>query len=266
MIASTEMRKSSRPHFFDRVFKDHFSGHAAQYAKFRPVYPDELFDWLAREAPARARAVDAATGNGQAAVALASRFESVIALDASAQQVANATLHERVEYRVARAEETGIEDSSVDLVTVAQALHWLDHGRFFAEASRILRPRGLLAVWGYSNATVSPDFDGEFIGFYTRIVGPYWPPERVIVEARYAPVVLPFAEIAAPPFALEQDMNGEGFAGYVGTWSAVQRYRQAVGQDPLPLIQPAIDRCWPTPDTIRRVRWPLFLRVGRKPL
>jgi SAM-dependent methyltransferase len=247
------------------VFKDHFSGHAAQYAKFRPVYPDELFDWLAREAPARARAVDAATGNGQAAVALASRFESVIALDASAQQVANATPHERVEYRVARAEDTGIENSSVDLVTVAQALHWLDHRRFFAEASRILRPRGVLAAWGYSNATVSPDFDVELIDFYTRIVGPYWPPERVIVEARYAPVVLPFDEIAAPPFALEQDMNREGFAGYVGTWSAVQRYRQAVGQDPLPLIQAAIDRCWPTPDTIRRVRWPLFLRVGRKP-
>ena len=166
---------------------------------------------------------------------------------------------------MAPAEETGIEDASVDLVTVAQALHWLDHGRFFAEASRILRPRGLLAVWGYSNATVSADFDDEFIDFYRRILGPYWPPERAIVEARYAPVVLPFDEIAAPPFALEQDMTGAGFAGYVGTWSAVQRYRQAVGKDPLPLIRPAIDRWWPTPDTIRRVQWPLFLRVGRKP-
>jgi SAM-dependent methyltransferase len=180
--------------------------------------------------------------------------------------VANATLHERVEYRVAPAERTGLPDASADLVTVAQALHWLDHARFFAEASRILRPGGLLAVWGYSNATVAPEFDGELIDFYTRVVGPYWPPERAIVEAQYATVVMPFDEIASPPFALEQDMTGEGFAGYLGTWSAVQRYRQAVGEDPMPLIRPAIDRYWPTPDTIRHIRWPLFVRAGRKPV
>ena len=247
------------------MFRDHFSGHAAQYAKFRPVYPDELFHWLAREAPDRACAVDVATGNGQAAVALGSRFESVIALDASAAQLDNATPHARVEYRVARAEATGLPDASVDLVTVAQALHWLDHAAFFAEVARVLRPRGVFAAWGYSNAAVAPEFDPAFSDFYTRVVGSYWPPERAIVEARYEPVVLPFDEIAAPAFALEQEMTGEAFAGYIGTWSAVQRYRQAVGSDPLPLIRPAIDRYWPTPQTVRLVRWPLFLRVGRKP-
>ena len=253
--------QSGRP-----VFKDHFSGHAAEYAKFRPVYPDEMFDWLARQAPDRARAVDVATGNGQAAVALASRFASVIALDASAAQLDNATPHER----------GGVPGRASRIDGPPRCLRRSRDGGAGAPLARscgllrrslsMLRPGGLFAAWGYSNATIAPGVRSRHSS--TSTLGSsasYWPPERAIVEARYEPVVLPFEEIAPPAFALEQEMTGDGFAGYIGTWSAVQRYRQAVGSDPLPFIRPAIDRYWPTPDTIRLVRWPLFLRVGRNP-
>ncbi len=59
-------------------FKDHFSGHAANYAKFRPNYPRQLFEYLVSIAPGRGRAWDCATGNGQAAVGLSAFFECVI--------------------------------------------------------------------------------------------------------------------------------------------------------------------------------------------
>ena len=115
------------------TFKDHFSKQSADYAKFRPRYPQELFEYLASISPTRHLAWDCATGNGQAAVGLASVFDRVIATDASEKQIANAQRHERVEYRVALAEESKLKSTSVDLIMVAQALHWLDFPRFYDE-------------------------------------------------------------------------------------------------------------------------------------
>jgi ubiquinone/menaquinone biosynthesis C-methylase UbiE len=129
------------------TFKDHFSRLAAQYAEFRPRYPGALFDLLARVGPARELAWDCACGSGQATLDLVERFGSVVATDASAQQIAAAKPHPRVEYRVARAEDSGLESKSVDVITVAQSLHWFDRPAFYAEARRVLRPHGVLAVW-----------------------------------------------------------------------------------------------------------------------
>src|SRR5262245_38403499 len=124
-------------------FKDHFSTVASNYALYRPRYPAELFAYLATLVPTCEFAWDCATGSGQAAVALAAHFKRVIATDASATQIANGETHPRVEYRVAPAEQSGLAAASVDLLTVAQALHWFDLPRFFVEANRVLRPRGV---------------------------------------------------------------------------------------------------------------------------
>src|SRR5438132_5354114 len=97
-------------------FKDHFSGLAAEYAKFRPHYPDELFEYLALISPRRELAWDCATGNGQAAVGLARHFDRVTATDASAQQIESAEPDERISYRVAPAEASAIDSASVDLI------------------------------------------------------------------------------------------------------------------------------------------------------
>ena len=112
-------------------WKDHFSHASDDYRRWRPGYPDELFAWLAAMAPSRAVAWDCATGSGQAAGGLAAHFARVVATDASAAQVAEAEAFGRVEYRVAPAEDSGLPDASVDLVTVAQALHWFEFERFF---------------------------------------------------------------------------------------------------------------------------------------
>ncbi len=243
-------------------FKDHFSDRAAGYAAFRPRYPAALFDWLAGEAPGRELAWDAATGNGQAALGLAERFARVLASDASAEQIARATPHPRVEYRVARAEEGGPPDGSCDLVVVAQALHWLDHAAFFAAARRALRPGGLCAAWVYIAPNLADAaLDAELQSFARRMQ-PFWPPERTEVDDGYRSVVLPFDEIAPPPFTLESTPTLVEFAGYLRTWSATRRYVSLHGHDPVAEVEDRLAAAWPAG---RRcgLRWTLAVRAGR---
>lgn len=245
------------------TFRDHFSGHAEVYARYRPDYPDALFDWLADAAPDRARAWDCATGNGQAAVALADRFGEVVATDASEKQIRSAFSHPRVRYRVAPAERSGLANASVSLVTVAQALHWFDLPAFYAEADRVLKPGGVLAVWAYELFTASEEVDRVVHHLYKGIVGPYWPPERKAIEHGYAGYTLPFEPVDAPPFAMEKRWTADDALGYLRTWSAVARYVDAHGADPVLQVADDLRSAWG--DGPRDIRWPLILLVSRKP-
>ena len=163
------------------TFKDHFSRQSIEYARYRPQYPKELFAFIASHAPNDERALDIATGNGQAAVALAEFFRKVIAIDASAEQIESAQPNERVEYRVAPAETTGLVTQSCDAITVAQALHWLDLEAFYAEARRVLKPGGVVAVWAYNYLRVSPEVESVLRHYHDDVVGPFWPAERKTV-------------------------------------------------------------------------------------
>lgn len=244
-------------------FKDHFSGHAGAYAASRPHYPMALFEWLAQGAPARERAWDAGCGNGQAALALAQHFESVVATDPSADQIAQAEAHARVSYRVEAAEAPTHADASIDLVCVAQALHWFDLERFYTGVRRVLRPDGVIAVWTYGLSRVAPDVDRVFLQLYTEILEPYWPPERRHVENAYADLAFPFTPIDAPQFAMQCDWTLAQYLAYLRTWSATQRYLRERGADPVDRIADAMAQAWGDPSVARGVRWPLGLRVGR---
>ena len=241
-------------------FRDHFSGVAEAYATFRPNYPAELFAALAGAVRRRGTAWDCATGNGQAAVGLASHFERVIGIDGSAAQLAAAQPHPRVRYLCALAEAAPLAAGSVDLVAAAQALHWFDSGRFFAEARRVLAPGGIVAVWCYGLAEIDPSIDAEVHRFYTDTVGEDWPPERKLVETGYRTVTFPFQELALPPFAIVQQLTLSAFAGYVRTWSATQRYVAARGRDPVPDLVGALAPVWG--NTTLAVRWSLSVRAG----
>ena len=245
------------------TFQDHFSGHAAEYAQFRPRYPAALFQYLASISPARVLAWDCGTGNGQAAVALADHFQSVVATDASAQQIENAEPHDRVVYKVAPAESSGLEAGAVALVTVAQALHWFNIPAFFAEAERVLKPGGIVAVWAYNLLTISPEIDALVNEFYRGTTGPFWPPERRQVEAGYSGIGFPFAEIASPTFEIEARWTLEMLLGYLRTWSATQKFIGARRFDPVISLGDKLRAHWGGDDEARLVRWPLNLRVGR---
>ena len=245
------------------AFQDHFSGHAATYASARPTYPEALFDWLAAQCGRHDLAWDAGCGNGQASRALAQRFHRVHASDPSAAQIDAAPADPRIAWRVEPAERCSLPDASADLVTVAQAYHWFDHARFCAEARRVLRPRGIVALWTYGLSQVAPAVDAVFATLYDDVLGPYWPPERRHVENGYRELPFPFDEIAAPRFEMRQDWTLPHYLAYLSSWSASQRHLLATGRDAVAEAGAAMAAAWGEPDTVRSVRWPLSLRVGR---
>lgn len=241
-----------------------FSTVAREYANFRPGYPPELFEWLAGQCHSRGAVWDCGCGSGQASKALAAHFTEVFATDVAAEQIAAAKPHPGVKYSVASAEHSGLPDASVDLVTVAQALHWFDVPAFYDEARRVARPAALLAVWTYPRPEfIEPALDRVFFDFYARIVGSYWPPERKHVESRYQTLPFPFDEIPHPPFGLELTWNLEQLVGYASSWSATAGYRKALDRDPLPLLRESLRRVWPESQEPQRLRMPLVMRVAR---
>lgn len=244
-------------------FKDHFSSASDRYAAFRPNYPPALFAWLAGRCAGHDTAWDCATGSGQAATGLAPYFRAVIASDASAEQIAHAHAPQNVSFRVATAESSGLADACIDLVSVAQAAHWFDLPHFYAEARRVLKPDGVIALWGYGRLHLSGGMDDRFLRFYRDTVGPYWPPERALIDDAYRSLAFPFAEIAAPEFFIEVEWSLPRLIDYVSTWSAVKRYRAAVETDPMPQLAAELAPLWGDAHCARTLRWPLFLRVGR---
>lgn len=244
-------------------FKDHFSRQADRYTRFRPHYPRKLFAYLASLPRETGRAWDCGTGSGQAAVALAEIFAEVVASDPSARQIEHAESHERVIYLVATAEHCPLPDDSVDLVTVAQAVHWFDLDKFYAEVRRVGRPGSVIAIWAYCLATITPQIDAVVQRLYADIVGSYWPPERSVIEEGYRSVPFPFDEISSPELEMAAHWNLEELLGYLSTWSSVQKYLEKNGTNPLDLVRDDLAAAWGSPAEKRLIEWPLVLRVGR---
>jgi SAM-dependent methyltransferase len=243
------------------TFKDHFSKRAGDYAKYRPRYPRELFEYLGNIAPSLHLVWDCGTGNGQAAMGLASVFDRVIATDASERQIMNAQPHERVEYRVAAAEDSGLASATVDLVIVTQALHWFDLDRFYTETKRVLAPNGVLAASAYLFAQIEPAIDAVLSHYYHDVVGPFWAPERKFVE-NFTEIPFPFHEIDSPKFEMTAQWNLDQLIGYLRTWSASQRFLEVKNNDPVAQVINRLRSVWGEPEQIRKVIWPLTLRVG----
>jgi SAM-dependent methyltransferase len=242
-------------------FKDLFSGHSDAYAAYRPTYPQELFSFLADCCSRHELAWDCATGNGQAAHALAAHFERIVASDASEAQISEARRHPRISYRVAAAEASGLDIGSVDLITVAQALHWFDITGFQDEAQRVLAPGGVLAIWSYGRCSINPQIDVLINELYADIVGPYWLPERKLVEEGYRSVELPMPLITAPDFSMKIRWSADEMLGYLRTWSASQRYMKDRASDPVLRIEGGLREAWGS--SSQEVSWPLNIKIGR---
>ena len=248
----------------DRPYADHFSTQARAYAGSRPTYPPELTAWLFAQCPGHHTVWDCATGNGQAALALAEHFDAVIATDASAAQLAQAPAHPRVDYRCAPAEASGLAASSVDLVTVAQALHWFDLERFYAEVRRVTKPDGLLAVWTYGRLQLDdPALDAPMQAFYDTRIAPCWPAERAHIEDQYARLPFPFERVATPAFHMSVSWPLMQLLEYVRSWSATPVYIARHGTDPAHELAEQLAPLWGDSETRHTVRWPLTLQLGR---
>ncbi|MCB1214414.1 MAG: methyltransferase domain-containing protein [Deltaproteobacteria bacterium] len=244
-------------------FKDHFSKQAVDYAKYRPSYPEALFLFLKDLCQTRKLAWDGATGNGQAALSLVNYFDQVVASDASAQQLAQAKAHPRIDYRVEPAEKTSLLDASVDLVTVAQAIHWFKHDLFYQEVQRVIKSGGVLALWVYGLHHINDKIDPVTRDYYSKIVGPFWPPERKYIEEKLQTLPFPFKAIKTPKFFIDLEWDLEEALQYFRTWSATQKYQTYHQKDPVALIEKDFSKAWGDPQKKNKVSWPLYLRVAR---
>ncbi len=245
-------------------FKDLFSQQAADYSKYRPTYPHELFTYLATLSAAKEWAWDCGTGNGQAAVELASYFESVVATDPSEKQLAAAQVNPRVQYHAATAEESKLASHTIDLTTVAQAFHWFKHPLFFDEVRRVSKPQGaVLAIWTYELCQISTEVDAVVLDFYRNGIGSYWEPERKLVESGYKTIKVPFEELQVPSFAMRAEWTLQQLVGYLGTWSATQAAARALKVNPIEQVAPRLLEAWGSEQVVRPVTWQLGIRVFR---
>lgn len=244
-------------------FADHFSAVAPQYAAGRPHYPAALFQYLAQRAPDHELVWDVGCGSGQAAVGLSDYFAHVIATDASARQLVQTERRANISYMVGTESMPTLGDHTVDLVTVAQAVHWFDRTRFYAEVARVLRPRGVLAMWTYDLCEIAPDVDAALLRWYRETLGPWWPSERRHVETRYRDIGFPYPQFEVPEFFMTLSWTRAQLELYLRTWSAVQEHDTRTGGDALAILRPALHAAWPDEHEVRTVRWPLTVLVGQ---
>jgi SAM-dependent methyltransferase len=244
--------------------KDLFSEQAAAYRIFRPVYPPALYDFLLSQCDQRDLACDVGTGNGQVAAHLAQHFAQVYASDISEKQLAEAPQMNNIAYHLAPAENIGLPADSVDLLTVAQAMHWFDFDRFFAECDRVLRPGGLLAAWGYDLVELGhAEINQRFRHFYDVTIGEWWDPERRYIDEAYTTIDFPFEKIETPTFSIENEWNLDALEGFLNTWSAVNKYIKVRGINPADALMAELRRMVPA-DIVFPVRFPVFVHLRRK--
>ncbi len=242
--------------------KDNFSKGAADYAKYRPVYPPALYDFIYQQVKEKNIAWDCGTGNGQTARELARVFSKVWATDISQQQIEHASRAENIIYSVQAAEATNFASNSIDLITVSQALHWFHFDEFYAEVKRVGKKGSWVATWMYSLLKISPTIDALINQqFYKALLGPYWDPERKHVDNLYTSIPFPFPEIPTPVFNMEYEWSALELAGYLRTWSAVKKFIHEKGSDPVDDLMHKIYKHWKNEKM--KVLFPLHLRMGQ---
>lgn len=232
------------------------------YARYRPNYPSSLARYLAGLAPCTRLAVDVGCGTGQLASRLGDHFDEVVASDVSASQIAHAASHPHVRYCVARAERLPVDDASVCLVAAAQAAHWFDLPRFYDEVRRVSVPGAAVALVSYAAPRLQGALGRRFETFYEREIGPFWPPERQLVDSGYGSLPFPFREHRAPPIEIQLRWDAAEFLGYVSTWSATLRAQSAGEHALLERFASDLLGLWGEPTTVRSVVWPIRMRVG----
>ena len=246
-----------------KAAKDNFSQQAKSYSRYRPNYPQALYEYIYQHCPAFEQALDCATGNGQVAMALAQRFTQVTATDISQAQLDNAPQAHNIQYEVSRAEATRFPNDYFDLITVGQAYHWFDFEAFGQEANRILKPGGIIAIWSYHRPRFDPAVDEIVEDFYRNVVGPYWDPERDWVDRYYADVPFAFKELKSDfGFKIEKSFTLDEMEGYFNTWSAVRHYIKAHGKSPVAEVMARLSKLWSQPAYL--AVFPGFIRLGEK--
>ena len=244
------------------VIRDYFSTQSLKYSQHRPIYPEKLFRYLLSECKDRKLAWDAGTGNGQAAKKLSIYFDQVYATDISNSQILNSFPESNINYGVANEQVPLLKKSSVDLITVAQSLHWFDTKIFYSEAKRLLKRYGLIACWCYSGFSIDERLNREINWFYSVFLKGFWPPEIRLVETGYRSLSFPFRELRVPKFEIKLFWNFKNVLGYMSTWSAVVNFKKREGFDPISKNLERLKLAWGNLEENKEVKWYISLRAG----
>lgn len=243
---------------------DLFSVQADDYARFRPTYPDALFSYLASVSPGREVVWDCATGSGQAALSLTKYFDKIIGTDISQALIDKAEKHPKINYQVTPAESSGLDDQSVDLVTVAQALHWFEYDKFFPEVNRVLKNGGMFAAWGYRHLLTDAPVQKITDYVHNDLLKDFWAPQIKILDDHYHSIPFPFEPAEAPGFTINHALTFDHLIGYMVSWSATQKYIEEKGKDELQRVFGEVKQAWGDLTLMKPVRWNVFMKVGRK--
>lgn len=233
------------------------------YASARPNYPPELFEFLVSQCVKTGSARDCACGNGQAALDLVDYFDEVQATDVSANQIKNAFDHPKISYSVCPSENTSFSDASLDLICVAQALHWLKHDQLFTEVKRVLKPRGIFSAWGYCWTTINNEVDEVVQTSFLDVIEPYWAEQNKLLRNHYRDINVPFTLIETPTFRMETRWDLNQFFAYLHTWSATRRCMDAIGKDFFNEAYRQVLAVWGKPEKSKKVEMDFCCIVGR---
>ena len=242
--------------------KDNFSSESDKYAKFRPTYPTEFFNYLNSIIKNKKNAWDCGTGNGQIANELSKTFENVYATDISKSQIENALTAENINYSIQSAESTNFKTNMFDLIIVGQAIHWFNFSEFYNEVKRTAKTEALLCVVGYSRVKINTEIDNIITNFYTNIIGKYWDDERKYIDQEYKTIPFVFEEIQTPKFNNHQQWTLDHLIGYLNTWSAVKHFIKENNINPVEELEKEIKPIWGDVET-REIHFPLLLRIGK---
>lgn len=242
--------------------KDNFSTQSDKYAKYRPTYPTIFFDYLNLIIPKRENAWDCGTGSGQIAYELTKTFDNIYATDISQSQIDNAHKSEKIKYSVQTAEKTNFDNDKFDLIIVAQAIHWFDFEKFYAEVKRTAKDNAKLCIVGYGLIEITPQIDCIIRDFYTKVIGKYWDIERKYIDDNYTTIPFPFEEIQTPKFENKLQWNLEHLIGYLNTWSAVKHFIKKNDRNPINELETELKQYWKQGE-IKEVKFPIMLRIGK---
>lgn len=238
-----------------------FSQQAELYARYRPHYPQEMYDFIFEHLSSRRWAWDCATGSGQVARYLSRHFGKVIATDISEEQLRHAPQLSNVRYQKAFAGDSGLPDNHFDLITVAQAIHWFDFEQFYREVRRVAKDDALLAVIGYGMVRVNDKINPIIDELYEKAFGAYFNENRKYLDEEYRTIPFPFDEISSPSFSHTLNWKPEELKGYFNSWSAIQKIKSADGYNPADKTMQQLKEK-NIPESLE-VTFPVFMRLGR---
>lgn len=243
------------------MMKDLFSEQSKSYFNARPNYSEEIIAQILLSVPERQMAWDVGAGSGQFTQLVSPYFSHVLATDISENQLQHAPQFNNVRYAVQSANHSGLMAHVVDLITVAQAIHWFDFEYFYKEVRRVLKPDGILAVIGYGLIQIQDQtLNAKVQQLYHQTLKGYWDTERRYIDELYQSIPFPFQEIATPQLELNYVWTAQQLFEYLMTWSAVQHYERKTGHSALTEIADDLKAYC---DRSISVAFPVLLRLGQ---